>query len=120
MNERGSFTVEMALVIPVIVLILVASIEVVGAMLTHQRLAVAAREGARVAATAPDPSMAVRAVREALGEELGAVARVTVQRPAVIGRPAVVVVSLPHHFLTPMLRGLDIELSSRATMRVEG
>ncbi len=120
MNQRGSFTVEAALVIPVIVVVLVACIELVGAVFTHQRLVVAAREGVRVAATVSDPAAAVKAVRDSLGPDLGAKARVTVRRPAVVGKPAMVVVSLPHGFLTPFLRALHVELSSRATMRVEG
>jgi hypothetical protein len=78
----------------------------------------AAREGARVAATTPDPAAAVAAVRTALGEK-GAEARINVHRPHIVGRNARVEVTLWHHLDLPLLRGPSIPLSASAVMRVE-
>ena len=117
--EVGSATVELALVLPVVMLVLVASVEVVSLTRTQIELAGAAREGARVAATIPDPSEAALAARAALSPPLAARARVTVRRPAEVGSVAEVIVSSTHQLLRPVLGGISVELRSRAAMRVE-
>jgi Flp pilus assembly protein TadG len=114
--ERGSLTVEAALVIPVILLVLIAAIEVVAAISTQLELVSAAREGARVAATTPDPAAAVAAARTVIGDSS---AVVSVTRPHVVGRQAEVVVELRKRLVTPLLGGVSIPLSARAVMRVE-
>lgn len=119
MNQRGSFTVEAALVIPVVLLVALAGLEALNAVITHQEMVAAAREGARVAATVPDPARAVAAVRNALGADLGNAVRVTVRRPAAVGRPAEVIVRYSKPLVTPLLGGFSIELRARAVMRVE-
>src|SRR5690606_6508233 len=90
------------------------------AALARTRLVVvaAAREGARVAATQPDPADAARAVRGALGD-LGDAARITVSRPHVVGRPATVEVEVRQALRTPLLQHLRVPVGGRATMRVE-
>lgn len=110
---------EFLLVLPLILLTLVACLEVAALARTRVQVVAAAREGARVAATHPDPADAVEAVRIALGEGLGGVAHVTVARPHVVGRPATVEVELRRRLVGPVLDGLSITLSGRATMRVE-
>ncbi|MDH4117391.1 MAG: pilus assembly protein [Acidimicrobiia bacterium] len=116
--ERGSLTVETALVIPVIVIVLVAVVEVIAVIGTQLDVAAAAREGARVAATSPDPADAVAAARRVLGDD-GASAVVSVTRPGVVGRMAEVVVTYRKTLVTPLLGGLGVTLRSRAVMRVE-
>ncbi|MGH8875041.1 MAG: TadE/TadG family type IV pilus assembly protein [Acidimicrobiia bacterium] len=119
MTERGSAVVEFALVLPVVLLVLVAVSEVVVVARTQIELQAAAREGARVAATTPDPGRAVEATSVALGEPLAATARVTVTRSSVVGGRAVVEVSVRHHLARAVLGGIPLTLTSRAVMRVE-
>ena len=119
LSEAGSATVEFVLVLPLIVLVLVACLEVAGLARTRVVVVAAAREGARVAATHPDPSEAVAAVRSALGEPLGDVARISVARPHVVGRPATVEVSVTQSLKAPLLDALSVTLHGRSTMRVE-
>ncbi len=117
--ERGAAVVEFALVLPVVLLVLLAVVEVAVVARTQLELTQAAREGARAAATVPDPARAVDAVRGALGPELAARVRVEVRRPAVVGAAAVVTVSLGHRVAAGLLGGIPVELRSRAVMRVE-
>ncbi len=119
MTERGSFTVEAALVIPVVLLVAVAALEVTSAVMTHLDLVAAAREGARVAATVPDPSAAAAAVREALPTSLAALVGITVRRPSVVGEPAEVVLNLEKPLVTPLLDVFSVAMRARAVMRVE-
>jgi Flp pilus assembly protein TadG len=117
--EMGSATVELTLALPVIVLVLVASVEMVSLARTQIELAGSAREGARIAATVPDPSEAAASARAALSPPLAALARITVRRPTEVGSTAEVVVSVTHRLFGPLLGGLPVELRSRAAMRVE-
>lgn len=110
---------EFVLVLPLIVLVLVACLEMAGLARARVVVVAAAREGARVAATHPDPADAATAVRDALGEPMGARARISVSRPHVVGRPATVEVAVRHSLAAPVLEGLSVTLSGRATMRVE-
>jgi Flp pilus assembly protein TadG len=115
----GSATVEFALVLPVVMLVLIAAVEVVSLARIQIELAGAAREGARVAATLPDPAEAASAARGTLSPRLAAQARITVRRPVEVGSTADVVVSVSHQLMRPVLGGLPIELRARAAMRVE-
>ena len=72
--SRGSAVVEFALVVPVVILVLFAVVEVVVVGRMQLELANAAREGARQAATVVDPAEAVAAAQAALGPR-GAVPR---------------------------------------------
>lgn len=116
--ERGSFVVEAALVLPVLLLMLLAAIEVTAIARTQLQVVAAAREGARVAATVPGEDRAVQAVRTALGEDLGDRVGVRVSRGGV-GSPARVTVRVRHRFLTPFWSDLGVTLSWQATMAVE-
>ena len=117
-RHRGSATVEFALVLPLLLLVVLAIVEV--AVVARQQLEIvhAAREGARTAATTPDPAEAVAAVRRQLGPET-APARVSVIRPHVVGRAAVVSVAMPHRVATPVFGGFTVTLRATARMRVE-
>lgn len=119
LSSRGSATVEFVLVLPLIILVLVACLEVAALARARVVVVAAAREGARVAATHPDPANAVEAVRSALGEILGSSARVSVSRPHVVGRPATVEVAVRQHLRGPFLDELSVTLTGRSTMRVE-
>ena len=110
---------EMALTIPTLILVLLAVLEIVVVARIQIDLVAAAREGARVAATSPNPEAAVVAATSALSTEMATRVGVTVTRPGVVGRPATVTIRLRHQLVTPILRWYTVELSGRATMRVE-
>lgn len=109
---------EFALIVPLILLLVMAIAEVTVVARTALQLTAAGREGARVAATSPDPARAIQATRRALGPALADRARITVRRPPVVGRPARVTVAVDHVLLAA-LGGLRIPLESTAEMRVE-
>jgi hypothetical protein len=118
-DERGSASVEFALVLPVLFLMLFALVEVAVVARTQLEIMHAARVGAREAAAAPDPARAVRASLEALGPALAPRARVAVRRPSIVGAPAEVTIRLPYRAFSPLLGGLKLELRARSVMRVE-
>jgi len=111
--------VEFALVVPAVILVLLAVVEVAVVARTQLELVHAAREGARTAATVPDPSRAVEAVRTALDPGLAGRARISVERPDRVGASATVTVTV-HHRVGPSLLGpIRVELRARSVMRVE-
>lgn len=119
MSERGAAAVEFALVLPLVLLALVLLVDVVSVSHTQFLVSSAAREGARVAATTPDPALAADAVRDALGGRADE-ARITVHRPDVVGESAEVVVTIRHAVAAVLSRGvLALEVRGRAVMRVE-
>ena len=107
---------EAAFVIPVVLVVLMAVIEVVSVVGVQLELVAAAREGARAAAVASEPAVAVDAAREVLGDRP---AVISVVRPHVVGRPAEVTVRFEKPLVTPLLGGITVPLSARAVMRVE-
>ena len=110
---------ELFLVIPIVVLVLVAGLQVVSLARARLDLAGAARDGARVAATTPDPRRAVEAALAALPPEVRPRARVSVTRPSVPGRHARVVITVRHHLGSPFPPGMGFDLSAAAAMTVE-
>lgn len=118
MNQRGSFSVEAALVLPLMLVVLVACLQVMSIVSVHQQLVAAAREGVRVAATAPEPSRAVKAVRDVLPTELAEKVRVAVTRPQAVGQSAEVTITYQMPLNLPFL-DFRIPVSARAVMRVE-
>ena len=109
---------ELALLVPLLLVLVLLIVEVSLLARLQIEATAAAREGARVAATTPDPAAAIAAVRTALGEK-GAEARINVHRPHIVGRNARVEVTLWHQVELPPLRGPSIALSAKAVMRVE-
>lgn len=112
-------TVEFFLVVPLLVAVLAAGIQVISVARTRIELLGAVREGARVAATTPDPAKAVDAVRDALSPSDRDRVRVSVSRPSVVGRPARVSATLRHVLGLPFLNDLSVSVSASASMRVE-
>lgn len=117
-SQRGSAVVEFALVIPLVLVVLVATAELAVVGRTQLELVNAAREGARTAATVADPAQAAAAARRAMGDG-GADVRVHVTRPHVVGAETTVTVAKAHRVGLPLLGGFTVELSARAVMRVE-
>lgn len=118
MSERGSAVVEFALVVPLVLILVLGVLEVAVVARSEIQLVHAAREGARQSASSPDTSLAVKAVRRALGNA-GSRAKVSVSRPSAVGDPTTVHVSLPHRVASPILGGFPIQLHGTATMRIE-
>ena len=110
---------EAALVLPILLVVTLAAVEVIALASLRLDLVAAAREGARVAATVPDVEESVRAVHGALGGNLAERVTVNVRRPSVVGRPAVVTVSVRQQLRTPLLDRVSVPLEASATMRVE-
>lgn len=118
-SDSGTVTVEFFLVLPLVILVLVAGIQVISIARARIELVGAVREGARVAATSPDPARAVQAVQDALNPSVRNQVRVSVSRPAVVGRPARVSASLRHALFGSVLDGPSVNLTARASMLVE-
>lgn len=110
---------EFALVLPVVLLLLLATVEVVVVARTQLDVGHAAREGARQAATVPDVERAVAAARRSLPTGIAGSARVTVERQHHVGGTARVTVSVTHPVVAPLFGGFDVTLRSSAVMRVE-
>lgn len=108
---------EFALVLPAVVLVLVAVLQVVVVARTQLELQHAAKVGVRRAATAPDPSAAVKSAATALEPATAAVARIEVRRPSIVGRPARVTITVPVRLIG--LGGATVRLRASAVMEVE-
>ncbi len=119
-SETGSLAVEAALVIPIILMVLVAVAELFMIAVTRLEMEAAAREGARVAATHPDPARAAAAVKSSLPVGVAEKVRVEVTGAQVVGHPVTVVVSMRYRPVTPFLDRLVVLLRSRAVMQREG
>lgn len=118
-NDEGSVTVEFFLVVPLLIVVLVAGIQTISVARTRIELVGAVREGARVAATSPDPAKAVFAVQSALAPDLRNRVRVSVSRPSVVGRPARVTARLRYQLRIPFVDALGVDVSASASMLVE-
>ncbi len=118
-GERGQASVELALCLPVVAVLLLVVVQA-GLVVADQVAVVqAAREGARRATVDPDPAAARRA---ALGGRL-VPGRTTVSVDRLAGRPPLARVTVRHRAATevPLVGGIlpDVELASAATMAVE-
>ena len=118
MRERGSATVELALLVPLVLVLLLVVVEVATTARVQIELVAAAREGVRVAAVNPDPARALAAARDALGRN-GEDVRIRVHRPHIVGRSAEVTVTLERRVGLPLLGRFSVPLRARAVMRVE-
>lgn len=104
--------------LPLIIVLVLGLVEVAVAARTQLEVVSAARVGAREAAATPDPARAAAAVRAELGPA-GSRTRIEVTRPHVVGARATVVVRLPHTVAAPVFGGFVLQLTARASMRVE-
>jgi len=117
-STEGSAAVEFALIVPVVLVLLLGLAEVGSIAREQIQLWSAAREGARVAATTPDVSLAFAAAGQALGP-LADRTRITVTRPAVVGDVARVDLTLVHRIELPLIGDFTFDLEAGAGMRVE-
>lgn len=119
-SQRGQATLELALALPVVVVVVAALVETALVAGDQLRLWHAAREAARVAVVDPDPS----AVRLTITEQGFKDASVTVTPSAIErrqGEPLTVSVGYRRSSRVPVIgRVFDgLELRARATMRIE-
>lgn len=118
--DGGQSTVELALVIPVLLVLVLGIVQVGLVVRDHVRVVHAAREGARAAAVSSDPAAAEHAVARNVGLAPDRVHIVTTGRGA---RGSDVTVTVSYRAATdlPLVGPLlpDLELVAAATMRVE-
>lgn len=118
--ERGQATVEAALVLPLVVVLLLAVVQV-GLLVRAEVLVThAAREAARAAAVDPDPDAPVEAATSATTLDKGRM-EVRVQGRNGAGSRVEVEVTYSAATDVPLVGGLmgDVTLHASATMRVE-
>ena len=120
MNERGQATVELALCLPLVALLLAAVVQVGLLVADQARLWHAAREAARTAVVEPDPNAARQAVRR-VGLDHVDVGIVPEPAHRVQGKPLRVSLSYRPPDRVPLLGKLvrRVELRAAATMRIE-
>lgn len=118
--DGGQSTVELALVLPVLLVLVLGIVQVGLVVRDHVRVVHAAREGARAAAVSSDPAAAEQAVAANAGLAPDRLRVVTSGRGA---RGSAVTVSVTYRASTdlPLVGPLlpDLELDAAATMRVE-
>jgi Flp pilus assembly protein TadG len=117
-SDKGGAVVEFALVVPLVLALILCLVEIALVARIQLEVVNAAREGARQAATSPDPADVVAAARSVLGRD-GPSARVSVRRPDVVGSLAEVRVTVPYRVAAPLFGGVFVEITARAAMRVE-
>jgi Flp pilus assembly protein TadG len=118
-RERGAALVEMALVLPVLVLLIVGLFEFGRAYNAKITLTHATREGVRVYSISGDPDDAVSTVLSAaipLDTSLINVTTTDCDR----GEPTSVSATYPHSYNIPLFGAATINLSSTAVMRCGG
>jgi Flp pilus assembly protein TadG len=121
-RRRGSAALELLLVLPILVVIITATVEFAQLASGDQLVADAAARGARIAARGGDDAAVKETVASCLGEPLAASAQVTVQRT---GGRATVHVELPANVVAmDLLRSIGIGLADervvgRAVMVIE-
>jgi len=119
-DQRGQSTVELALCLPVVVIVLAAVVQVGMVAVDHVKVWHAAREGARVAAVDPDPA-AIRRAAESAGLrplELSIEPDDLYRRQ---GEPVTVAVSYAPSMKIPVMGALfdELQLDAEASMRIE-
>ena len=122
-STRGSATVEFALVLPLLLVVGLALLQV--GLLTKDQLIVqeAARAGARQAAVSNDDGSVREAVSEAAAGLDQSLLTTVITRDDSPAKPATVTVSYDAPIAVPMVRWLFpsvVRLSARVTMRQEG
>ncbi len=115
--ERGQATVELALALPVVLLVLLAVVQTGLVVAGHVRTVHAAREAARAVAVDGSPGVADAAVVGAGGRGC----RTEVSRPARPGATLTVTVACPVATEVPVIGPLvpDPTVRAAASMRVE-
>lgn len=119
-DERGQSTVELALCLPIVVVVLGIVVQVGIVALDHVRVWHAAREGVRVAAVDPDAG-AIRAAAESSGLKPLEVSVDPAELYRRQGEPVTVRVEYAPAGRMPLIGALfeNLTVDAEATMRVE-
>ncbi len=121
-TQRGSAAVEFALILPLVMVMVLALLQV-GLVVKDQLVVVgAARAGAREAAVSPDDERAREAARDAAVTLRSDQLDVDVRRDGGVGTAVVVTVRYPAPAVVPFVHWLfpsTIQLQAAATMRQE-
>jgi hypothetical protein len=119
-RQRGQSTVELALCLPILLLLIACALDVAQVALGQARLWHAAREAARIAAVDPDGLGIRRVVREAGVEDVRIVIAPDPEY-RVQGEPVTAVLRRRGSARVPFMRPLleRITLQARATFRIE-
>lgn len=117
--EKGASTVEFALVLPMMVLLLTGIIQFGTAYNAYLSVTHAAREGVRLAAVGQYSVAEVQERATSLDSSKVSVAASPAGGTAPYGDPVSVTVSYPVEINIPFLPAASINLSSNATMRSE-
>lgn len=117
-NQGGQATVEFALILPLVVMLLLAIIQVGFVARDYVRVAHASREAARAASVDPDGGRAQDVVRHLLGDADVEIARRGAGR---VGDPITATVQYRAKTEVPIVGVLfpDVEISDSTTMRAE-
>ena len=126
-SEKGQSMVELALILPIIILILFGILEFGRIFYSYIVITNAAREGARVGAVGSPDSVIIERIREAAplpyAESKLAITRLEPHEDArTPGIPLTVEVAYDVDLVTPILEDIlpnPITLKSRVTMRLE-
>ncbi|MEW6771806.1 MAG: TadE/TadG family type IV pilus assembly protein [Bacillota bacterium] len=124
-NERGQATVELALVLPILILILFGIMEFGRIFSAYLVITNAAREGARLAAVGASDTAIEQRVEDAAAGLDETKLTVTITPPAagrVSGAEATVRVDYSVDLVTPVLSGIapnPFPLTAQSAMRVE-
>lgn len=121
-NNKGAALVEMAIILPLLLLIVFGIFEFGRAMVITNSLTNAAREGARRAAVSPPPIDVEATVRSAIPfDQTGLEVITNPGSPTPgSGSPVTITVTLPFHTVTQLIPLLDGKiLTGQASMRYE-
>jgi Flp pilus assembly protein TadG len=118
-SDRGQATVELALCLPFILLLIGSAVEITAVSVDNIRVWHATREAARVAAVEPDPSVATRVATDVI-----APIDISISPPSdarVGGEPVVVEASYRPDADVPVIGQVfeRLRLTARVAMRIE-
>ena len=118
--EDGQATVELALCLPIVVIVLACVVQVGAIAVDHVKVWHAAREGARVAAVDPDTA-AIRLAAEGAGIDSLEISIEPEEIYRRYGEPVTVTVEYPPSSRVPVIGDLfdELVLRAEATMRIE-
>lgn len=118
-NERGAALVEMAIILPVLLLLVFGLVEFARAFNTKAVVTHASREGVRVLAITRDAGEAATAARDASVPLDPALVGVS-STGCTPGEPTSVTVTYPFEWLMPMIGSGTLTISTTAVMRCGG
>ncbi len=123
-TERGAAAVELALLLPILLVLVFGIVEFGRAYNTKLQLSAAVREGARALALGkPSTEVLTTVSNAAPGLDAAALAApgavTTSASPCLTGTPATVTVSYPFTYSVPFVNSATVTLSATGTMRCE-